>query len=199
LTIPFVSRELELNRLREFLRAALAGRGSVCWVTGEPGSGKTSLVEEFCRRSMAERGDLVVAAGSGNAHTGSGDPYHVFRELLGFLSGDVEARWAAGSLPSAHAKRLWNLLPVMASALTSVGPDLIGTLVPGRDLLERVSSFAPTDAPWKLGLQELVSSSEEGPGAVRTQLALFNQCSRVLRAVARERPLVLVLDDLQRF
>ncbi|MFQ5814295.1 MAG: ATP-binding protein, partial [Anaerolineae bacterium] len=42
----FVARERELAQLNEFLNQALAGQGTVCFVTGEAGSGKTALVTE---------------------------------------------------------------------------------------------------------------------------------------------------------
>ena len=43
----FVGRERELERLREALDAALAGRGSLQLLLGEPGIGKTRLAEEL--------------------------------------------------------------------------------------------------------------------------------------------------------
>ena len=46
---PFVGRELELNRLREAWREARDGHGSVCMLIGEPGIGKTRVVEQLAR------------------------------------------------------------------------------------------------------------------------------------------------------
>ena len=43
----FVSRENELARLHGFLGRAVDGQGQVCFVTGEGGSGKTSLNRRF--------------------------------------------------------------------------------------------------------------------------------------------------------
>jgi DNA-binding SARP family transcriptional activator len=87
----FVARERELAQLDGFLDGALAGRGKVVFVTGEAGSGKTALIQEFARRAQAADAGLVIAWGHGNAHTGIGDPYLPFREVLGLLTGDVEA------------------------------------------------------------------------------------------------------------
>ena len=43
----FVGRERELERLREAVDAALAGRGSLQLLVGEPGIGKTRAAEEL--------------------------------------------------------------------------------------------------------------------------------------------------------
>ena len=46
----FVARERELAELQSFLDRTLASHGTVCFVTGEAGAGKTALVTEFgCR------------------------------------------------------------------------------------------------------------------------------------------------------
>jgi DNA-binding SARP family transcriptional activator len=93
----FVARERELAQLNGFLDRVLAGQGRVVFVTGEAGSGKTTLVHEFSRRAQDVYADLGVASGNCNAYTGIGDPYLPFREILEMLTGDVEAKWAAGA------------------------------------------------------------------------------------------------------
>ena len=47
LTSPLVGRETELQQLHEWLDTALSGERQLIFVTGEPGIGKTSLVEAF--------------------------------------------------------------------------------------------------------------------------------------------------------
>ena len=88
----FFAREHELAQLDGHLDEALIGRGKVVFVTGHAGSGKTALIQEFARRAQAAHPDLVSAGGHGNAHTGVGDPYLPFREMLGLLTGDVQAQ-----------------------------------------------------------------------------------------------------------
>ena len=48
---PFVGRERELDQLRAAYEAAQAGRGSLTLIAGEPGIGKTTLIEVFVARS----------------------------------------------------------------------------------------------------------------------------------------------------
>jgi DNA-binding SARP family transcriptional activator/predicted ATPase len=194
----FVARERELAQLDGFLDLALTGQGRVAFVTGEAGSGKTALLQEFVRRAQAAHPDLVVATGNCNAHTGVGDPYLPFREILGLLTGDVEARWAAGAITRDHALRLWSTLPLTAQALADTGPDLIGTLLPGAALVERARAHDPGATEWLARLDELVGGKIGGPGIPGPQQSdLLEQYARVLNAVARRVPLVLVMDDLQ--
>lgn len=111
----FVAREHELAQLNEFLDRILAGQAQVCFVTGEAGSGKTALVTEFARRAQEAHADLLVAHGTCNAQTGLGDPYLPFREVLGLLTGDVEAKLAQGAITEENASRLCFSHPLRTS------------------------------------------------------------------------------------
>ncbi|HSR32978.1 MAG TPA: AAA family ATPase [Anaerolineae bacterium] len=194
----FVARERELAQLDRFLEEALAGRGSVVFVTGEAGAGKTALLQEFVRCAQAAHADLVAAWGHGNAHTGIGDPYLPFREILSLLTGDVEARWAAGAMTGEQARRLWHLLPQAVEVLLEVGPDLIELLVPSAALLKRSAMYAPTGSEWLVQLQDLMARrATVADNRSLQQSALFEQYSQMLRALASRRPLLLALDDLQ--
>ncbi len=194
----FVARERELAQLEEYLERALAGRGRMVFVTGEAGSGKTALVEEFSRRAQETHAELIVASGNCNAYTGVGDPYLPFREILGMLSGDVEAKWAAGVITREHARLLWNTLPLVAEILAKAGPELIGAFVPGRALVDRAATCTPGGAEWLTRLNELVERRPTGPGLPSPQQGdLFEQYTRVLQTLAQRKPLLLAVDDLQ--
>jgi predicted ATPase/DNA-binding SARP family transcriptional activator len=194
----FVARERELARLDRYLNAALSGQGRVVFFTGEAGSGKTALAQEFTRRAQGAYANLVVASGNCNAYTGIGDPYLPFREILELLTGDVEARWAAGAMTREHVRRLWHTLPFTVQALVEAGPDLIDTFVPRPALLQRARAYAPGRADWLARLDELVEGKPIGSGVPSPQQGdLFEQYTSVLQALARQVSLVLVLDDLQ--
>jgi DNA-binding SARP family transcriptional activator/tetratricopeptide (TPR) repeat protein len=197
----FVARERELSRLAGFLDGMLDGQGQVVFVTGDAGQGKTALIREFVRHAQTAHLDLVVASGNGNAHVGIGDPYLPFREVLSLLAGDIEAQWTAGAMDREQARRLWHMLPLTAGALVDAGPDLVDTLVSGATLVGRVAAMEmmiPGQMSWLPRLKDLVerrATSPATPGSQQTNL--FEQYTQVLKALARERPLLLVLDDLQ--
>ena len=191
----FVAREAELAQLDGYLDLALTGPGGrVAFVLGGAGRGKTALVQEFTRRAQERRADLVAAGGNCNAYSGVGDPYLPFREILGLLTGDVEARWQAGAISQIQAQRLWDLIPSAAQALVESGPDLIDTFIPGPALVSRARAAAPGGAGWLARLEILAAS--QGAKDLK-QSDLFEQYVKVVLALARQAPLVLVVDDLQ--
>jgi adenylate cyclase len=192
----FVTRERELSRLSLFLDQALKGTGRVVFVTGEPGQGKTALLGEFARRVMSAHPDLLVAWGDCNAYSDAGDPYLPFRDVMRMLTGDLEARWLAGSIGCDHARRLWNALPLVLPALLASGSSLIGILLDGDALLSRVAAALPDRADWHERLRALTRRAQSGEVDLE-QSFLFEQCTSMLRAVAEQHPLALVLDDIQ--
>ncbi len=190
----FVARERELAQLDGHLQTVLAGQPRVVFVTGEPGSGKTALLRAFQQGALAADGEMVTATGHCNAHTGLGDPYLAFREILAQLTGEVESAWAAGAISGEQARRLWGLAPETAQALAEAGPDLVGTLVSVGPLLERARAAGPV--PWLGTLERLASDWQTRRVEQLRQAALFSQVTAVLQRLACRHPLVLVLEDL---
>jgi serine/threonine protein kinase/predicted ATPase len=194
----FVARDHELEKLNLFLKTALSGKGQVAFITGEAGSGKTALVQEFARRSQEADSELIVVQGKCNAQTGIGDPYLPFIEILRLLTGDVETKWTAGIIARDHATRLWNLLPLSANALLNKGPDLIDIFIPGVELVSRSETFTSGRANWLSPLKKLVERKAAFPADSSLQQSdLFEQYTRVLETLSLEKPLLLILDDLQ--
>jgi len=192
----FVGRERELGRMDELLETALGGRGQVVFITGDAGRGKTTLLSEFGRRALDAHPDMLLATGSCNAYSGVGDPYLPFRDVIAMLTGDLSAKWAAGVVTREHAVRLWKMLPNVIQLLIERGPELIGIFLPGSELLDRAVEAAPGGADWLERLKELAEWAQARSGSLE-QNQLFEQYANVLRGLAAQRPLLLVLDDLQ--
>jgi len=195
---PIVDRERELAQLKTHLSTALGGKGGIVFITGEAGNGKTVLAREFARQAQEEYPHLIVANGNCNAHTGPGDPYLPFREILELLSGDIETRWLAGSMSQTYAQRLWDIVPHVVKALVDVGPDLVDIFISGSALVTRAEAAAPRTIGPLAQLKALVARHQKSQNPDHLQQsALFAQFTRVLQTVARQEPLLLVLDDLQ--
>ena len=193
----FVARERELERMADSLKAALLGQGRVLFVTGDAGSGKTALIREFCRRALESQPDLLIAEGRCNAQTGVGDPYLPFIEILNELTGDIEAKFTAGAMSKERALRLWNLIPSSIQAVLEHGPDLVDIFIRGASLAARASAFSPAWTDWLARLKKLVERKSALPADLTLQQShLFEQYTRVIQALSKDRPLLLVLDDL---
>jgi DNA-binding SARP family transcriptional activator len=179
-----VAREQELAKLSGLLSQALAGEGRVALITGEAGSGKTALVEEFARQAMATHSDLVVGLGRCSAYSGTGDPYQPYREIWRGLAGDIET-----TLNAEHTQRLRTALPLAVEALAQQGVDLAYLL-----MREQRSQAWGT---WPTCLEALAAQVAPPKRPEIPLAALSEQATRVLRAVAQRLPVVLILDDLQ--
>ncbi len=193
----FVGRDKELQRLDVFLQEALDGKGRPVFITGEAGCGKTALIQEFSRRAQEADSTLIVVSGSCDAHTGIGDPYLPFREVLYLLTGDIEASWAAGTIARDHAQRLWNLIPLSVEALVNHGPGLIDSFLPSGPLIERARAFSAGGVGWLSRLSKIIGQKASVSSAANLQQSdLFEQFSRVVQSVAQKHPLLVVLEDL---
>jgi DNA-binding winged helix-turn-helix (wHTH) protein/energy-coupling factor transporter ATP-binding protein EcfA2 len=149
-----VGREAELERLARLGALAGAGRRQVVFVTGEPGIGKSTLVEAFAGGVERERAGLV-ARGQCLEHRGAPEPYLPVFDAL-----DRLCRADGGAVP---------LLSRLAPTWLAQMPALVE---PGdRDDLDR-----------------------RALGGTRERM--LREAAEALEAVAADRTLVLVLEDL---
>src|SRR5271166_4164333 len=80
-----VGRSTELDQLRVSLRRAGRGERQLVFVTGEPGIGKTALVDQFERQAAADTSGLRIARGQCVEGFGGQEPYYPMLEALGQL------------------------------------------------------------------------------------------------------------------
>jgi DNA-binding winged helix-turn-helix (wHTH) protein/predicted ATPase len=78
---PVVGRARELSELRRCLEQARAGRRQTVFVTGEPGIGKTTVVQAFLAE-VAGCGDARIAYGQCIEQYGAGEAYLPLMEAL---------------------------------------------------------------------------------------------------------------------
>lgn len=117
---PFVNREDELAQLRDLLGRAARGRAQAVVVVGDPGIGKTRLVEEFTTR-YADGAQTLTASCPPYGGVSLGPLADLFRQLTGLRDGasldDLESRIPFGDrAPQAAAAlaRLFNIAEVPA-------------------------------------------------------------------------------------
>jgi len=85
LSSQLIGREPELKQLKKALSLARKGKGSVCLIAGEPGIGKTRLLDEFRRFVITE--NITIVEGR-CIERDSKTPWGLFRDSLGdYLNG----------------------------------------------------------------------------------------------------------------
>ena len=191
-TPVFVGRESELRELNRRLESVLKGNGRLAFVTGGAGRGKSTLLREFARQACGEHPDLLVAAGNCNPYAGVSDPYLPLRGVLRSLMGDVELAKSLGMLNQMQLRRLWQAGPKALEALAEHGCYLVDPFIPGSELL----SLAETMGAVTRELRRVVEQAANKPVSMGQQ-NIFEQYCAVLRALSREKPLLILLDDLQ--
>jgi len=80
-----VGRASELNDLDECMKTAASGRRQVVFVVGEPGIGKTSLLDAFQRATVAAGGASIARGQSVEGFAGK-EPYYPLLEAVGQLA-----------------------------------------------------------------------------------------------------------------
>lgn len=166
---PLTGRDAEMGMLGQALRDVEEGRGSVIVLTGEPGLGKTRLVQECRKRFVA-----WVGAGSGRmplwlegrgASYASGTPYGLYRQLV--------AGWIGVATDQPPSRQR----PALQAALEALMGN--ASLLPP---LARMLGISPPSAP-RIGPEELHKLTF---AAIRSVVSRF----------AAVGPTVLVLEDL---
>jgi ABC-type transport system substrate-binding protein/serine/threonine protein kinase len=164
---PFIGREKEQAELQKRLNAAISGECQFVVVSGEPGVGKTRLLDEI--ENLAKARKLLVLHGRSIEQDGA-FPYQGFCEAIQeyFRQKDTF------SSPD-------NLIE-----LSDVAPDLV-TLFPMLTEISEIRAAATGDS--KLAQ----TSGSQGPEN-RTQV--FELLARTLTRLAAGKPLILFLEDL---
>jgi DNA-binding winged helix-turn-helix (wHTH) protein len=157
MTSRLAGRQTPLAVLDERLALAIRGERQLVFVTGEPGIGKTALVEAFLERTCQQPG-VIVARGQCLELTGTAEAYLPFLDAFGRLLRD----------PSHQA------------------------------LLSAMRRYAPT---WLRQMPSLLDPAEREAieAAVRgaTSERMLREMAEAMEALAADRPIVLVLEDLQ--
>ena len=152
----FVGREGELAQVHRWCTTALLGTRQVGIIAGEPGIGKTTLINAFVAQ-VAAREDLWVGYGQCVESYGAGEPYLPVLEALGRLCREPDGPRLVAVLrqyaPSWLVQMPALLPPTEWEALQhSVGPTAQRRML--RELTEALDAFT-TERPLVLVLEDL--------------------------------------------
>jgi class 3 adenylate cyclase/tetratricopeptide (TPR) repeat protein len=150
----FVGRERELEQLREAVDGALAGRGSLQLLVGEPGIGKTRAAEELATYARVSGARVYW----GRCRDDEGAP----------------AYWPWVQAVRSYAR---DADPVALAWQLGAGAAEVAQLIP--------------EVAEKLDIEPAKGSDSE-----EARFRLFDSMTSLLLAAARDRPIVVVLDDL---
>lgn len=192
---PFVGRQNEIVHMETALSSALNGEVQFMFIAGSPGQGKSMLMDAFAQRALSLHPDLLVVKGKCSALSNIGDPYLPFREILAMLTGDVEALWEAGVLSTSLATRLWLSAPRVIEHLLTSGRQVLDIMVPVAHILKRCQDAARSGEDWAKKYLEYVDTSNQSLDEFK-QGYLFQQFSNVLGEIAKDQPIIIMLDDI---
>ncbi|HLA11415.1 MAG TPA: BREX system ATP-binding domain-containing protein, partial [Pyrinomonadaceae bacterium] len=164
---PFIGREKELAELQKRLNAAISGECQFVVVSGEPGVGKTRLLDEI--ENLAKARKLLVLHGR-TIEQDDAFPYQGFCEAIQeyFRITDTSSS------------------PNNSVELSDVAPDLV-SLFPMLTEISEIRTAASGDSkPSQIG-------GSQGPEN-RTQI--FELLARTITRLAAGKPLILFLEDL---
>jgi ABC-type transport system substrate-binding protein/serine/threonine protein kinase len=164
---PFIGRDKEQAELQKRLNAAISGECQFVVVSGEPGVGKTRLLDEI--ENLAKARKLLVLHGRSIEQDGA-FPYQGFCEAIQeyFRQKDTSSS------------------PDNMIALSDVAPDLV-SLFPMLTEISEIRAAATGDS--KLAQ----AGGSQGP---ETRTQVFELLARTLTRLAAGKPLILFLEDL---
>lgn len=173
-----VGRETELQRLQHWLARALQGDRQVVFVSGEPGIGKTTVVEALLARIQQEAGDRRLDVGPSSLQASS-------------LQSQASRVWIARGQCIEHFGAGEAYLPVLEAF------GQLGRESGGDRLIAILRQYAPT---WLVQMPALLKSSDlnelqrQTQGTARERM--LREMAEAIEVLTAERPLVLVLEDL---
>lgn len=166
----FVGRERELAWLEQRLDSAVAGKGRVVFITGEPGAGKSTLISRFMLNANLKQPEVQLLGADCSEQFGAAEPYEPFVEAFRGLIAQEQK-------PGSRWTNLRELAAEVAPSWIEVIP-VAGAII---------SASVTTALELKKGGTATAAPSEE---------ALLFQYTELFFAVAAKHPVVLFIDDL---
>jgi len=177
-----VGREQELNVLNERLTRTLDGEGSIVFLTGEAGLGKTTLVREWWKTIEANYQQIdtplfvegVCSIPTANMNVADVEALQVWADIIAQIQGVKIQDTAKKKID--FKKLIHETAPTWAWAIPFVGDIAHAALETSRLVKEQ--------------RQTLVANANNG------KQQAFQQYDSILSKIAQARPLIIFLDDM---
>jgi class 3 adenylate cyclase/tetratricopeptide (TPR) repeat protein len=202
--LPMVGRDVEFGRLVTRLAEAIAGRGGLVTIIGEPGIGKTRMLEELTERARQAGAQVLFGRGFESEWS---PPYGPFVDALTVHVGSVDALELRADLGSG-ASPFAQLVPKTREILSDI-PEPV-PVQPDEErfrLIDAVAQFLAARSrriPLVVCLDDL-QWAEKGTVAMLRHLARFAAQQRILVVGAfrgedldKDHPLTGALQALER-
>jgi len=164
---PFVGRERERDTLRQCWELAAGGEGGVALISGEPGIGKTRLVNELCEQLVQPAGGVVLIGGCHDGDVVANAP--IVEALTAWIrhTDADDAREILGSDAAVVAR----MVPAIQDRLPEIDEPLPATpdaeTARSRDAVTQVLLRLAERAPVVLVLDDLHWADEASVGMLR--------------------------------
>lgn len=187
----FIRRHDLMENLWKASRRLDEHRFQVCLIDGEPGTGKTTLVNMFMKEMADAKENTLIAAGFCNLPSEYNLPYKPFKEMLKLLFQKTQEVREAEK--SSGKERFKNAMAFSARALLKYGPDLIGSLLPAAGFLKDISQYIIEET----SLTECLRRKTQEVPEQLSETKIIEQFIEFIKALAGEYSLILFIDDLQ--
>lgn len=186
----FVYRERALKKLEEAYEEVDKSGFQIRFIVGEPGMGKTVLLEQFTEWVVRRDAKALVTGCSCHTTGGEVEDYQPFKDIFQSI---VEELGSIEEGKQSRKEKWSRVFGASADVLLKVAPDLIENFVPMGSLLTSVGTKVLEGSK----VQQKVEKMKTGNGLVTDVLKLADQYVEVLKLIAGRYRLVLYIDNLQ--
>jgi tetratricopeptide (TPR) repeat protein len=179
MTSAFVGRQQEISILDKVMQDLLAGKGCIVLIAGEAGIGKSELISQFEERVHSKNDEAVIAKKACRVLTGANDDFGPFMDIFYEIFIDPKKN----QLRREFLQTILDIAPDIAGLIPVAGQPISSGLTIIRKLIQK----------WKPERKEehLQESKNISQGR------FCSEYTKTLQKASKERPLVLIIDDMQ--
>jgi predicted ATPase len=192
--IVLQGRDKLFTRLVTLKDESTAGQPRIAFVVGDAGSGKTCIVRALGNKAETEDTALVVVFGQCSSLANTATSFLVFKEITALLVGEGEDALSDRVISAENKLRLKKNISLVGDLIVGSSPDLLDVFIPSWVLAGNAAKYLAQKPGW---LDTLKGLSKLGTETSYKQEMLYEQYARFIFGLAREIPLMVVLDDLQ--